>query len=543
MAKRSKKKTKKAVSKKTSRSRSNGGISKKRASRKASSRTGSGSRKKTVRKKAAKKAAKTRRRSSSDSGSRATGVAAAAVPPVRVRMYRQGLGDCFLVTFGEGEAASHMLIDCGTLGSKTTDVSIADVAEHIAEETGGRLDLLIATHEHQDHVSGFRPRSDGSSKFDAIAEVRNVWLAWTEDKEDELAQRLAKTRKDLGIALRAAVDAPAAAGLDKKLRGFVDDLLGFGGVGFAKTVDAAMDYVRTRSPGAPRFLNPGDGPIEPDWAPGFRFYVLGPPRDAERLGDLGEHGSENLYALRAALGARSTGLDEDTARYHPFDLRFEAELGAGITAWYPGYLRQTGRRIDTTWAESVADLALQLDSMTNNTSLVLAIERLADGKVLLFPADAQEGNWLSWHDCSWKVDMPDGSERTVSTTELLGRVVFYKVGHHGSHNATGRGKGLELMGDDLTAFIPVDRAIALNRNPKGSWKMPAFALYRRLLEKCDGRVARADIGWARPPAADEETEAAFAEIATDAEWRGWKRVQRDSDEVKEEDLFIEYMLR
>ena len=52
-----------------------------------------------------------------------------------------------------------------------------------------------------------------------------------------------------------------------------------------------------------------------------------------------------------------------------------------------------------------SDLALQLDSVTNNTSLVLAIERIADGKVLLFPADAQEGNWLSWHDekMKWKV--------------------------------------------------------------------------------------------------------------------------------------------
>ena len=36
---------------------------------------------------------------------------------VRVRMYRQGLGDCFLLTFGEGAAARHALIDCGSLGA------------------------------------------------------------------------------------------------------------------------------------------------------------------------------------------------------------------------------------------------------------------------------------------------------------------------------------------------------------------------------------------------------------------------------------------
>ena len=37
---------------------------------------------------------------------------------------------------------------------------------------------------------------------------------------------------------------------------------------------------------------------------------------------------------------------------------------------------------------------------TNNTSLALAFELIEKGrvgKVLLFPADAQVGNWLSWH--------------------------------------------------------------------------------------------------------------------------------------------------
>ena len=62
------------------------------------------------------------------------------------------------------------------------------------------------------------------------------------------------------------------------------------------------------------------------------------------------------------------------------------------------------RRVDEDWLHVATDLALQLDSATNNTSLVLAIERIADGKVLLFPADAQEGNWLSWHDASDQVE-------------------------------------------------------------------------------------------------------------------------------------------
>src|SRR5215217_7857940 len=33
----------------------------------------------------------------------------------RVRMYRQGLGDCFLITFRQGGKPFHVLIDCGVL--------------------------------------------------------------------------------------------------------------------------------------------------------------------------------------------------------------------------------------------------------------------------------------------------------------------------------------------------------------------------------------------------------------------------------------------
>ena len=100
---------------------------------------------------------------------------------------------------------------------------------------------------------------------------------------------------------------------------------------------------------------------------------------------------------------------------------------------------QSWRRIDADWL-SGSQLALHLDSATNNTSLALAIE-LADGEVLLFPADAQVGNWLSWQTLSWQ--LPDNS--TVTGPDLLNRTIFYKAGHHGSHNATSAG---ERAGDD-----------------------------------------------------------------------------------------------
>ena len=89
--------------------------------------------------------------------------------------------------------------------------------------------------------------------------------------------------------------------------------------------------------------------------------------------------------------------------------------------WGPSTDAPDWRRIDADWLDGAAELALALDSATNNTSLVLAIE-LAGGDVLLFVADAQVGNWESWQALSWNVD-----GHSVTGPDLLKRTVFYKV--------------------------------------------------------------------------------------------------------------------
>lgn len=497
---------------------------------------------------------------------------AARLPRVRVRMYRQGLGDCFLVTFDEGGDERHMLIDCGTLGATTTGVKLADVVADIRSTTNDQLDVLVATHEHLDHVSGFRSQRD---EFGEMT-VKQVWLAWTENPADSLAKKIAKAKNDLGAALTEAARAltsPHASAAAKKDGEAVASLLGFfdpdalGAGKFAPTVDEAMDFVRTGTEARTRYFNPGDGPLEEEWLPGFRVFVLGPPRSEEALYHLGEHGSSELYSLANALHgaavlfasgkppADTFNADGEAktafAASLPFDVRFRHEATAPETKrmFRHTYFAADAawRRVDEDWLRISTDLALQLDSVTNNTSLVLAIERVADGKVLLFPADAQEGNWVSWHDAAitWNVSGGAGAG-TVTAADLLERTVFYKVGHHSSHNATARGSGLEQMtaAEELTAFIPVDRAVALKRNPKGSWKMPAVSLYRRLLERCNGRVVRSDVGWAADAsvADNKQVEKAFVDIATAAEWKKWTAAQRAATHVTVGDLFVDYVL-
>jgi hypothetical protein len=120
---------------------------------------------------------------------------------------------------------------------------------------------------------------------------------------------------------------------------------------------------------------------------------------------------------------------------------------------------------------------------------VLAFELPVSKHVLLFPADAQAGNWRSWHDQPYET--PD--KRKFSAAELLGQTVLYKVGHHGSHNATLKAKGLELMTHpDLVAMLPVE-ADGVTRLRYG--QMPLKSLIRALREKTEGRILRLDESW------------------------------------------------
>src|ERR1700722_7598648 len=152
-------------------------------------------------------------------------------PPVktkiRIRMYRQGLGDCFLLRFtGADGSTFHMLIDCGVvLGTDTAGVSkLRDAVTDLRTVTEKHLDLLVVTHEHWDHVSGFQQARELFE--DEKLQVDQVWVAWTEDPSDKLACKLRAERRSAENALRMAQSRLAMAGnTDAAAR--VGSLLGF----------------------------------------------------------------------------------------------------------------------------------------------------------------------------------------------------------------------------------------------------------------------------------------------------------------------------
>jgi hypothetical protein len=427
----------------------------------------------------------------------------------RIRIYRQGLGDCFLVTLPrqDGEAnAFHIMIDCGVLlGTPDAPALMTRVVEDIHRQTGGTVDLLVVTHEHWDHVSGFLQAAEALQRIT----FRAVWMGWTESGDPQ-AKRLEAGRARALAALSLAQSHMRLFGAAEleELSGLLEF---FGAGGGRSTRDAMAAARRLAPPGGPRYAEPGEKPTALPGT-GARLYVLGPPRDEALLlrSDPSRRAPETygfgvagfpLGEVEECLGA--------AAPDGPFGPRFSIpmEVARGLpdfrAYWSDGPVGagegEAWRRIDSAWLDGATDLALRLDHDTNNTSLALAIE-LANGEVLLFAADAQVGSWLSWQDLRWEVE-----GRAVTGPDLLARTVFYKVGHHGSHNATLRDKGLELMTRLRVAAVTVDEAIAQQRR----WgRIPFPGLLDRLEEQTGGRVLRTDRA---PPAA-------IAGLAEDALW-------------------------
>lgn len=425
------------------------------------------------------------------------------IDAISVRMYRQGLGDCFLLSFfTRGKKTFTMLIDCGVLSkSKEHQLKMIEVANDIKKETNGQLDVLIATHEHWDHLSGFLQAKE---VFDSI-KIKEVWMSWIENPKDVLAKKIKANHRKKLTAIATAFEKiknQAMSGLNEKqqtgkmryLNAFKSFFNFYGPVGEylsanKNSTNAALEYLRNRKGSETRYFTPkSNDTYERDELPGIRMYILGPPKDEKALRKMNpSKKNSEVYEMDYRFGYGNSFIDsmEENEKSNPFNSvkmlsRQEVEFV------YPEYLdkKNEWRRIDDDWLMSAGNLAIALDSAVNNTSFAIAFEFIESGKVLLFPADAQVGNWLSWSNYEWSIKSGRGKE-TITMDDLFKRTVLYKVGHHGSHNATMKEHGLEKMtSPELIAMIPVDQKMAKGRN----WKMPFKPLREELENKTNERV-------------------------------------------------------
>ncbi|MGO6847957.1 MULTISPECIES: ComEC/Rec2 family competence protein [Rhizobium] len=468
----------------------------------------------------------------------ATDAAAHMKPPpggAIVRMYRIGHGDCFLIAFDGAtrERPAYMLIDCGykpgSPDKMTSPTRVKDIGADIIATTEGFVDVAVVTHEHQDHVNGL-----SATNFPGL-KVGKVWFAWTENPEDDVANQLRKKFKDrlLGLldaraSLLGAGKTDAGETVDWYLQlELGEDPTEFDGITYrsaaakdpAKSVNKlAMKFVRDCGSGDPDYLYPHAKPLAIPGARHARAFVLGPPHDIDKIDDLDPAGDENFGNDDHAIAAAALAAGGGTAKVSPFPRRHVIPLGEAFTSSYhsPFFLGHYGnavvvdvedgaeapanavwRRMSKDDAGDAGALALAMNNATNNASIVLAFELSKGGKVLLFAGDAQAGNWRSWSDADF-----DDAGTKITTKDLLSRTVLYKVGHHGSHNATLNGTfdserpNLAWLGQgesaqEFAAMITAVEAWA-HQKPKPDWNHPLPAIKQALLEKTGGRVFQTD---------------------------------------------------
>lgn len=424
-----------------------------------------------------------------------------------IRMYRMGTGDCFILKFFSDDTEQlKMMIDCGVwIGSK---VNLTPFVEDLKEYVNNEVDILIVTHEHKDHVHVFEACKE---LFTTDFKVGKIWMGWTEDDKKAKVKKW-KTEygekkialKNAAIKMANAINKPAfakqfsaSANGNNIVNGYqqfnatLNDFCELSFASNAKEYKGDLEGMRIVKEEIANnnieYFEPGDIIEDVDKADGLKFYILAPSAKHEDILIEEAPDDEEGYSHNKALAesdsfAAALNNNGNINQISPFsEKHILSEANSAIKTLYHKK-DESWRNIDMDWLQSAGALALRMNSITNNLSLVLAIEFEDQEKVILLPGDAEYGSWKSWHEIDWtQHNLPANY-----TERLLNKTIFYKVAHHSSHHGTAKKQGLNMMiHKDLTAMATLDYDIIAK-----AWKgtMPNQGIVDDLLKQTKGRT-------------------------------------------------------
>jgi len=361
---------------------------------------------------------------------------AAAPTSVTIRMYNVGFGDCFLLTFNYPRTARHMLVDYGSTSApkhvpKTGKNSnyMERVAKDIEAVCEGKLDVVVATHRHRDHISGFSTAA-GTGRIIASLKPSYVIQPWTEDPRAKVnamsatasvyTSGKADPKQVTAHFLGSLQDMHSVAESITRLAARQDlagsqtlKQLHFLGEDNIKNASAVRNLMEMGRRGKAYYVSAG---MKLNVLPGVKCTVLGPPtiQQSNAIRRQRSRDPDNFWQFRAFWGAQNFAMRKPlpAAGVKPRKSRVRA-LPPSVR-WFVEQSRQIH-------AAQLLGLVRDLDSVMNNTSVILLLE-VGKHKILL-PGDAQIENW------AYALSRPEW-------TQLLRDVNVYKVGHHGSLNAT-----------------------------------------------------------------------------------------------------------
>lgn len=447
-------------------------------------------------KKAAKKATKKteKKNGGSNSGNQ-----------LRVRMYRIGFGDFFLLTVPTAKGPEHILIDCGVFQGdlRTMDACVQD----LARETNRKLALVIATHYHADHLSGFASNFDEFAKF----EVDAVWLPNRLDPKRptalKLKEQIISVASQLELRLGARQDDAGIQALNK-----VKDALGVGEGRNEKALRLLTKGFKNKP--KPDYYEAGDKAVLPKSLKGaITAEILGPaPLSSEGEFSTPENKGQQFIAAVAEGGLPPSG------SLMPFEKKWPATSADYPVSAFNSY--RTQKQIDLEEAgqpetmervlhEAQPDVLLALadaiDGTLNNQSLVILFT--CKGKKLLFVGDAQWGNWSFWL-FGKKVTGKQVPELTAEAKAILDNIDFYKVGHHGSTNSSPI-PAVAAMNVKCVSMCSTESGDPDRKRPHGhvenESEVPRIKLMVELEKRTGNRLVRSD--WIKVPGFDASPEA------------------------------------
>jgi hypothetical protein len=302
-------------------------------------------------------------------------------------------------------------------------------------------------------------------------------MPWTESDEPE-AIRIREAQLRLAAALDTDLERRsrlAASSADRQRYALARELA-LNATGNENAMRTLHEGFKERTEIPRRFLpeKNSDGKIldtlKTEILPGVTVHVLGPSRDEKVIRDMDPPAGKSYMQLAASIeGGTGSEAPNPFSRdwWEPSD---------------PGLVPQKDRDHIQKYSDGFsAAVAASLDSAVNGTSLMLLLQ--FRDTYLLFPGDAQWGTW-------------DAAMENKKFYELMKRVSFYKIGHHGSHNATPIQFVEKTIGKNVVSMA--------STRPMKNWPHIPLPKVMDNLAK-HGTVARSD----QPPAMSDAASGVF----------------------------------
>lgn len=396
---------------------------------------------------------------------------------ILLRSYQVGFGDCFLLSFLYADKDErHILIDFGNTGlpkeldEKRAKTYMLEVAEQIRKDCGGKLHVAVATHRHKDHISGFS--TDGvknaanETTGDIIASCNPdmVIQPWTKNpslddakvKSGKAHQMISDNKfkespeKNFAATLLSMQRVAELVTKESERLGNISTEVEDDQVHYVTPLDSgkkrqlffmgennirnksAVESLRKmgeRENASSHFVFFGDSIGLSKILPGVKVRFLGPPTLEQHHEIIKQRSRDddefwmfhsiarNFWGVQAMT---ANLVDELNSRDSETDDRLFPKAKV-YQNFAPSHTRWFIQQVRNLRADQLLGIVRILDKAMNNTSVIMHFE-IGDKK-LLFPGDAQIENW------EYALGKPE-------IRKLLRDTTLYKVGHHGSRNAT-----------------------------------------------------------------------------------------------------------